>query len=55
MTPSLHSSCWPWVCLFGRTPGLSGMAQGEVFLPRSQVAQCVAEIPMQADQTVLLI
>jgi rhodanese-related sulfurtransferase len=33
----------------------TGVAQGVVLLPMSQVAQCVAEIPKRADQPVLLI
>jgi rhodanese-related sulfurtransferase len=33
----------------------SGVAQGVVLLPMSQVAQRVSEIPKQADQPVLLI
>jgi rhodanese-related sulfurtransferase len=33
----------------------TGVAQGVVLLPMSQVAQRVAEIPKQADQPVLLI
>jgi rhodanese-related sulfurtransferase len=33
----------------------TGVAQGVVLLPMSQVAQRVAEIPKQADQSVLLI